>query len=86
MTAITEERRWTLRGSLLHGVPNIVAMDDLWVEFAADGHILLTSHIDRPGMIGRVGTMLGEADVNISFMHVGPQGPTTAGYNGYRHG
>ena len=75
MTAITEERRWTLRGSLLHGVPNIVAMDDLWVEFAADGHILLTSHIDRPGMIGRVGTMLGEADVNISFMHVGRKAP-----------
>lgn len=75
MTAFTEEMRWTIRGSILHGVPNIVTIDDLWVEFVANGHILLTSHIDKPGMIGRVGTMLGEADVNISFMHVGRRAP-----------
>ncbi len=75
MTAITEEKRWTVRGALLHGEPNIVAIDNLWVEFVAQGHILLTSHIDRPGMIGQVGTLLGEADVNISFMHVGRKAP-----------
>ena len=75
MTSITEEKRWTVRGTLLHGEPNIVAIDNLWVEFAAQGHILLTSHIDRPGMIGQVGTLLGKADVNISFMHVGRRAP-----------
>ena len=75
MTALTEEKRWTVRGALLHGEPNIVAIDNLWVEFAAQGYILLTSHIDRPGMIGQVGTLLGEADVNISFMHVGRRAP-----------
>ena len=66
---------WSVRGTVLQGVPSIVAIDDLWVEFAAAGFILLTSHMDRPGMIGRVGTVLGEADVNISFMHVGRRAP-----------
>ena len=69
------EDRWTVRGSVLQGIPSIVSVNDMWVEFAAEGHILMTSHMDRPGMIGRVGTLLGNADVNISFMHVGRRAP-----------
>jgi hypothetical protein len=37
--------------------------------------MLLTSHQDRPGIIGRVGTALGQADINISYMHVGRRAP-----------
>ena len=32
--------------------------------------MLITRHMDRPGTVGRVGLMLGEADVNISAMHL----------------
>ena len=39
------------------------------------GHVLLALHNDRPGIIGAVGTLLGNADVNISFMHVGRRAP-----------
>jgi D-3-phosphoglycerate dehydrogenase len=35
------------------------------------GYLLVTRHVDRPGIIGRVGTLLGEADINISSMQVG---------------
>lgn len=52
-----------------------VAVNDLWVEFPAAGNLLLASHTDRPGMIGKVGTLLGRSDVNISFMHVGRRAP-----------
>jgi D-3-phosphoglycerate dehydrogenase len=31
---------------------------------------LITRHRDRPGTIGRIGTLLGTADVNINAMHV----------------
>jgi D-3-phosphoglycerate dehydrogenase len=31
--------------------------------------------VDRPGIIGRVGTLLGEADINISSMQVGRRTP-----------
>ena len=37
--------------------------------------MLITHHRDRPGMIGRIGQTLGEADVNISAMHVGRSAP-----------
>ena len=66
---------WTVRGTVLNGEPQIVAINDLWVEFPAYGNLLLTSHRDQPGIIGRVGMHLGEADVNISFMHVGRYAP-----------
>jgi len=68
-------QRWTVRGAILQGEPHIVAINDLWVDFPATGHVLLAMHNDRPGMIGAVGTVLGNADVNISFMHVGRRAP-----------
>lgn len=62
-------------GTVLLDEPTIVALNDLWVEFPATGNLLLASHTDRPGMIGKVGTLLGRSDVNISFMHVGRRAP-----------
>jgi len=41
----------------------------------AGGVMLFSYHRDRPGMIGHVGTVLGSADVNISFMAVGRLAP-----------
>ena len=37
--------------------------------------MLITRHRDRPGMIGRIGQTLGQADVNISAMHLGRTAP-----------
>lgn len=70
-------QRWSVRGAVLQGEAHIVAINDLWVDFPASGNLLLTSHQDRPGIIGRVGTLLGQNDINISFMHVGRRGPRT---------
>jgi D-3-phosphoglycerate dehydrogenase len=37
--------------------------------------MLVTRHHDRPGTMGRIGLMLGEADVNISAMHLARSAP-----------
>jgi L-serine deaminase len=37
--------------------------------------MLVTRHQDRPGTMGRIGLMLGQADVNISAMHLGRSAP-----------
>jgi hypothetical protein len=37
--------------------------------------MLITHHHDRPGTIGRLGALLGEADVNISAMHLARSAP-----------
>lgn len=75
LRATSGERRWTVRGAMMQGVPSIVDINEMWVDFPAEGHLLLTSHTDKPGIIGRVGTILGQGDINISFMHVGRRGP-----------
>jgi D-3-phosphoglycerate dehydrogenase / 2-oxoglutarate reductase len=36
-----------------------------------DGHILITEHFDKPGMIGKIGTVLGERGINIAATAVG---------------
>lgn len=59
-------------GTLAHDGPHIVSIDDFWVDVPpSEGYILLCENRDRPGMIGAVGTLLGEYSVNISFMNVG---------------
>lgn len=62
-------------GSLVRGQPYVLRVEDYWVEFPPRGYLLVSQHHDRPGMIGQVGTLLGRADVNISFMQVGREAP-----------
>ncbi len=60
----------TLAGA--RGEPRIVMVDDHSVEVPPAEHMLLVRNDDRPGMIGAVGTALGDAGVSISSMAVGP--------------
>ena len=69
------DKTTSVRGSVLAGEPYIVGIEDLWVDFQAEGHFLLSWHRDRPGIIGQIGSLLGENDINIAFMHVGRRSP-----------
>ncbi len=67
-----EGEETTLAGTITWGEPRIVRVDRFATDFTPRGHILLARNLDRPGMIGKVGVILGEAGVNISHMDVGP--------------
>ncbi len=62
-------------GTILSDVPRIVRIDDFDIDVHPFGHLLITTHRDRPGVIGRVGTLLGTGDINISRMQVGRHVP-----------
>ncbi|MFN7018748.1 MAG: phosphoglycerate dehydrogenase [Fimbriimonadales bacterium] len=49
----------------------ITHLNGLFVDIRPEGILLMTEHQDRPGIIGRVGTVLGNYQVNIAGMHVG---------------
>ena len=55
--------------------PHIVQVDSYRLDVVPSQAMLITFHRDRPGLIGLVGTLLGQADVNISSMHVGRLSP-----------
>ncbi len=51
----------------------IVKIDDFSTDVLPNGFMLITSHTDKPGIIGRVGSLLGDANINIASMDVGRQ-------------
>ena len=57
-------------GSSIRGKTHLIRVKDYWLEFEPSQYMVFTEHEDRPGMIGRLGTILGDADVNISQMQV----------------
>jgi len=60
----------TITGTSIAGSPRIVELDGYEIDATPIGAMLITQHADVPGMIGRVGTILGNAHVNISTMQV----------------
>ena len=54
-----------------HDKPRIVGIDEHTVDLPPASHMLVVRNNDTPGMIGRVGTLLGESGVNIADMDVG---------------
>lgn len=55
--------------------PRIVGIDDHSVDVPPARYMLVVRNDDRPGMIGRVGTTLGDAGINIADMALG-RGPS----------
>ena len=74
----------TLRGVLANGTPlsvsgtlsgprhvqKLVQIDDFDVEVVPAGHLAFLRYDDRPGVVGTLGRILGEAGVNIAAMQV----------------
>ncbi|MBE9501111.1 MAG: phosphoglycerate dehydrogenase [Chloroflexi bacterium] len=61
----------TVAGTVMRGEPHIVRVDDYWIDVVpSGGYFLFSDHRDRPGLIGTVGIILGQADINISSMQV----------------
>lgn len=60
----------TITGVSIGGAPRIVELDGYEIDATPIGAMLMTQHADVPGMIGRVGTVLGNANINISTMQV----------------
>src|SRR6476619_439506 len=58
-----------LAGTLFHRKePRIIEIDNFQVEVIPEGHMLLILNVDKPGVIGAVGQVLGEHNINIARM------------------
>ena len=53
------------------GELRIITIDEFPVNVAPSRHMLVTRHRDMPGIIGHLGSLLGEHNVNIASMQVG---------------
>ena len=60
-----------IAGAVFHGgQPRIVRVDDFMLEAIPEGPTLLLTNHDEPGVVGTVGTILGEGGINISRMQL----------------
>ena len=55
---------------MANGEARLVRLNEHSTDLAPSPVMLVTRHHDRPGTVGRIGLILGEADVNISAMHL----------------
>ncbi|MDR1192859.1 MAG: phosphoglycerate dehydrogenase [Peptococcaceae bacterium] len=64
--------RHTLAGTVFqNGEAHILAIDDFILDIRPAGHLMLVPHKDQPKVVGQVGMILGDNDVNIGGMQVG---------------
>ncbi|KAI0492458.1 hypothetical protein KFK09_026731 [Dendrobium nobile] len=74
-SAISDSGEIVVEGRVKDGIPHLTSVGSYSVDVSLEGNLLLCRQIDQPGMIGRVGSILGENNVNVSFMSVSRTAP-----------
>jgi D-3-phosphoglycerate dehydrogenase len=68
LTAQAEGKTLSVAGAFFGATPRIVSINSRPVEARPQGVVLVLENADRPGIVGRIGTLLGEHGVNIATM------------------
>ncbi len=73
----TDKETFSIWGTISgHKQPRVVKINDVYVEAVPDGFMLFINNNDKPGLVGALGTLLGEAKVNIAAISLGRQAPS----------
>jgi D-3-phosphoglycerate dehydrogenase / 2-oxoglutarate reductase len=62
---------FSISGTLFGDKPRVVALDDVMLEASLGNRMLYVANEDKPGLIGGVGQLLGDAKINIANFHLG---------------
>jgi D-3-phosphoglycerate dehydrogenase len=68
LSAKADGKTVSVGGAFFGATPRIVSVNSRPVEAKPNGVVLILENTDRPGMVGRIGTLLGEHGVNIATM------------------
>lgn len=64
-----------VQGMVKEGLPHLTMVGSFGVDVSLEGSLILCKQVDQPGIIGKVGSILGEGNVNVNFMSVGRIAP-----------
>ncbi len=74
LTVKTERQERSVAGTVFSdGKPRIIQIKGINLEAELGPHMLYVTNEDKPGFIGALGTLLGDAEVNIATFHLGRQ-------------
>jgi len=72
LTVTTDRECLAAAGTLIAADrPRLVEVDGVPIEASPAGHLLFFRNEDVPGVVGKIGTILGRARVNIAGIHLG---------------
>lgn len=74
-SAISDFGEITVEGRVKDGKPHLTKVGSFGVDVSLEGSLILCRQVDQPGIIGKVGSLLGEENVNVNFMSVGRNAP-----------
>jgi D-3-phosphoglycerate dehydrogenase / 2-oxoglutarate reductase len=68
----TSQEKHIVKGAVLHGqIPRLLHVDGIEVEAPLESNLIYMRNSDVPGVIGRVGTILGQHKINIANFSLG---------------
>ncbi len=66
-----------VEGTVLHGSePRLLALDGINVESPLEGNLVVLKNLDVPGVVGKIGTILGRNHINIANFSLGRERPS----------
>ncbi|KAL3734871.1 hypothetical protein ACJRO7_024102 [Eucalyptus globulus] len=74
-SSMSESGEISVEGKVKDGKPHLTKVGSFGVDVSLEGSLILCRQIDQPGMIGKVGGILGEENVNVNYMSVGRTAP-----------
>lgn len=78
ITATYDGGSFSISGTLFGDKPRITAVGDVALEASIGNRMLVVANEDKPGLIGGVGQLLGDAKVNIANFHLGRNAAATS--------
>ena len=74
VTVTTENQQRSIKGTLFNHEPRIVEIKGIHIDAKLGANMLYVANQDKPGLIGALGSVLGEAGVNIATFNLGRAG------------
>lgn len=76
LRVITDQGEETTSGTVFFkGRARITSIGGYTMDFIPEGFVIVSRHLDKPGVIGRASTILGSMQINIAGMQVGRINP-----------
>ena len=71
LTVTTETQTRSIAGTLFNEEPRVVEIKGIPIDAKLGPNMIYITNRDKPGLIGGLGTLLGDAGINIATFHLG---------------
>ncbi|MEE8351143.1 MAG: ACT domain-containing protein, partial [Rhodospirillales bacterium] len=71
LTVTTQTQTRSVAGTLFNDEPRLVEIKGIPIDAKLGPHMLYITNRDKPGLIGALGTLMGDAGINIATFHLG---------------